>query len=132
MQYSNTFERDWSFYLNSQQIFTFCGKTDRELWQKVVSCSTGKTAKECFYSLDSKGKVVPCSEPDILYVVLRTKAAVNLQIAQWAEMVAGGVLWPFEMKEIDHIYQLPDWVIKAVYKQAESLCIQRQNRSSER
>lgn len=121
MRYSPSFERDWTFYLRSRSEFTFCGKPDSEIHAKIIPSPSGKTAKECFLSLDSRGEVVPCLEPELLFEVLRTKAAINWQVRQWAEMLLGGVLRPLELVECRETYGLPEWVLEAILNQSERL-----------
>lgn len=97
MKYSPSFKRDWEFYLRIKSEFTFCGKSDSEIQARIIPSTTGRTAKECFLFLDGMGKVVPCAEPELLFEVLRVKAAINWQIRQWAEMLSEGVLMPSEL-----------------------------------
>lgn len=118
-KYSPSFERDWYFYSKSSEIFTFCGKPDQEIWDKISTDKEfGHSAKDSFLELDSSGKIIGCSEPELLFLVLRTKAAVNWQIKQWAEMLSTGVLFLSEFSECKTMYELPDWVIDSTLKQA--------------
>jgi hypothetical protein len=121
VRYSPSFERDWTFYLNSRSTFEFCGKTDEEIKAKIIPDPSGRSAKECFLFLDGRGEIVPCSEPDLLFEVLRVKAGINWQIRQWAEMLSGGVLMPSELVECRDAYHLPPWVLGGVLGQAVRL-----------
>lgn len=121
MRYSSSFQRDWEFYLRSREVFTFCGKPDSEILEKIKPDPNGSTAKECFLYLDGRGEVKPCSEPELLFQVLKTKAAVNWQVKQWAEMLLGGVLFPSELVECRDDYGLPKWVVEAVLNQSRKL-----------
>jgi hypothetical protein len=119
--YSASFERDWDFYLSSVGVFGFCGKHDNDLIQKTNSHLDGYSAKEAFAALDSRGKIIPCSETQLLLEVLRTKASVNWQIKQWAEMLVAGLLFPEELVECKKEFGLPGWAIDAVLNQAKKL-----------
>lgn len=121
MRYSPSFNKDWEFYLLSKTEFTFCGKPDSEIHTKITPSKTGLTAKECFLFLDGRGEIRPCSEPELLFEVLRVKASINWQIRQWAEMLSGGVLMPSELVECRKTYKLPGWVLEAVLNQARRL-----------
>lgn len=88
-KYSKRFEQDYQFYLSSIGVFDFCGTLN----PKFEAVPNGeRTAKECFYLIDSRGKNTPCSEPELLNQLLLTKAAINFQIKQWAEGFAEGTL----------------------------------------
>lgn len=121
MKYSPSFERDWKFYLGNRFEFTFCGKPDSEILARILPSPTGKTAKECFLHLDSKGEVVPCSESELLFEVLRAKASINWQVRQWAEMLSQGILMPSELVECMNAYNLPEWALEAVLNQSRRL-----------
>lgn len=132
------FERDYKFYFDNRQHFTFAGSDIKRLVQypgeseptelddegNIVSIpfafpysEQGKTAKDCFYKADSEGKRVPCSEPHLLVELLTCKAGVNLQIKQWAEGRADCTLCLVELQEYTEHYQCPEWVLKAVENQ---------------
>jgi hypothetical protein len=121
MRYSPSFQRDWKFYLDSRDVFTFCGKHDSEILEKILSDPNGLTAKECFLFLDGRGEIKPCSEPDLLFQVLKVKAAINWQVKQWAEMLLGGVLMPSELVECRDDYNLPSWVLESVLNQSRKM-----------
>lgn len=102
-------------------MFTFCGKHDSEILEKILSDPNGLTAKECFLFLDGRGEIKPCSEPDLLFQVLKVKAAINWQVKQWAEMLLGGVLMPSELVECRDDYNLPSWVLESVLNQSRKM-----------
>lgn len=96
MKYSKNFERDYYFYLKNIDNFDFCGTLN----PKYVAIEGGvKTAKECFYLIESEGKNIACGEPDLLNKLLLTKSAVNFQIKQWAEGIADGTLLLYEFSQ---------------------------------
>jgi hypothetical protein len=138
--FSPNFERDYAFYLNQKDTFTFAGtdvkkdysiqfpgepepmETDddgvlKPLPFTVPYSPTGKSAKVCFYQLDSEGKCKPCAEPELLVAILRCKASVNLNIKIWAQSRAEYTLSKEELKEYVKHYQAPDWVFKAIENQ---------------
>lgn len=132
------FEIDYQFYLSQRYAFSFCGSdlkevykiqfpTDPEFfgvdeegnqitWDFPYS-ENGKSAKECFYRLDSEGKRQPCREPQLLVEILTCKAGINLQIKIWAEGRAEYTLPLDELQEYINHYNCPDWVLKAVENQ---------------
>lgn len=119
--FSASLERDWAYYLRSREVFTFCGKSDKDLATKIKPDPDGSSAKLCFRELDSRGVVIGCSEPELLLDVLRTKAAINWQIKQWSKMMVGGIMFPSELMECRSSFQLPDWVLDATISQAVKL-----------
>ncbi|WP_335083062.1 hypothetical protein [Nostoc sp.] len=68
----------------------------------------GNDAKYCFWKLDSTGKILPCSQPELLYSILVCKKSVGFHLNIWAEGFE-------EMgEEIDYymaeFYHPPNWV----------------------
>jgi hypothetical protein len=116
MKYSPRFERDYEFYFKNINRFNFAG-IDIEKKYSIKQCSSGKSAKECFYILDSTGKIEDCSELELLYELLRCKASVNLHIKMYAESRAEGTLSKPELIEWLNNFESPDWVLNAVEKQ---------------
>lgn len=138
--FSPQFERDYIFYLSNKDVFTFAGSDlkkdygvqlpgEPEPIEKdddgkditvpfpIPYSSTGKSAKVCFYQLDSEGRCKPCAEPQLLVEILTCKAAINLQIKIWAQSRAEYTLSKFELLEyLDH-YKAPEWVFKAIENQ---------------
>jgi len=78
-KYSDNFERDYNFYIQNIDNFTFCTEEINVLYLK-----DGVDAKEAFFIFDSKGKLVPTFEPELLKSVIFIKKAINFQIIQWA------------------------------------------------
>lgn len=134
--FSPAFERDYTFYLSNKDTFTFAGsdlKKDygiqfpgepepfdeegKPLPFTVPYSATGKSAKVCFYQLDSEGKCKPCSEPELLVEILRCKASVNLNIKIWAQSRAEYTLSKVELLEYIEFYKAPEWVLKAIENQ---------------
>lgn len=137
MKYTESYQRDYEFYLGNRHNFNFSGKTEIT----PIADKKGKTAKEVFYMIDTHGKKknTPCCEPELLSELLKCKASVNLQIKMWAEARADGTLsgdefygdgetleWEEKIvddkREVKAIkkqsiakeYELPEWAIKAV------------------
>lgn len=124
IKYHPSFNRDWEFYYNQRHQFIFAG-CNINLQYNFESSEKGKTAKECFYYLDSQGKKFPCSEYQLLIEILTCKAAVNLQIKIWAESRAEGTLPLFEIQEYMEYFQCPDWVSKSIENQRIKIIRQR-------
>ncbi len=135
-KFSPQFERDYAFYLSNKNTFTFPGsyikrdygiQFDRDKEEidedgniipfAIPYSSKGKSAKVCFFSLDSTGKSKPCFEPELLVQILTCKAAVNLQIKIWSQSRAEYTVSLSEIKEYMDFYQAPDWVLKAIENQ---------------
>ena len=123
-KYSKNFDRDYDFYLRNVDIFTFSGKAP----PIVLLNRDGKSAKECFHIFDSTGVLHACREQILLKDLLVTKASVNLHISLWAQGVVQGVLCPPELEEMMGEYGAPDWVAKAVLRQAEPRLIEQSKR----
>lgn len=119
--YSDNFERDWSFYVETRDIFTFSGDYLAEYASEYDPM--GVTAKEAFHKYDSTGEKVPTREPVLLAEVFRCKASVNLHIKMWAQGVAEYTFPDFYeyMEEIG----APEWVIEAVEKQSKKIAERR-------
>lgn len=138
--FSPNFERDYTFYLSNKDTFTFAGSNtkvaygiqfpgepepvekDEDGKDNIVPFDipylpTGKSAKVCFYQLDSEGKCKPCAEPELLLEILACKAAVNLQIQTWAQSRAEFSLSKIELLEYMEFYKAPEWVFKAIENQ---------------
>jgi hypothetical protein len=82
----------------------------------------GRTAIECWFAKDTHGKTLPCSEPDVLSKVTRSKQSVNLQVKLWAEDVADGmILRQTELSE--YTYGWPEWVFRATMEQAGKIAM---------
>lgn len=138
--FSPQFERDYTFYLSNKDVFTFAGSDlkkdygvqfpgEPEPIEKdddgkditvpfpISYSPTGKSAKVCFYQLDSEGRCKPCAEPQLLVEILTCKAAINLQIKIWAQSRAEYTLSKFELLEYLEHYKAPEWVFKAIENQ---------------
>lgn len=113
MKYSPNFERDYTFYLNNVDNFTFCGTLLPK--HLAVYDKNGVTAKEAFYHIESSGKNKPTKEPDLLNKLLLCKASVNFQIKQWAEGRADGTLPHIEFNGDGETLEWQDVVIKHKY-----------------
>lgn len=143
--FSKNFERDYNFYLKNLDEFNFCGTLNPK--HSAIEDTNGLSAKECFYYIESQGKNKPCREPKLLNALLLTKASINFQIKEWAQGRADGTLrliefskrlisdfgiyvnediqtlaWeneePVYYRDIETQYNLPEWVVNAVEKQA--------------
>jgi hypothetical protein len=138
--FSPQFERDYTFYLSNKDEFTFAGTDTKKDYGiqfpgepepiekdedgkdvtvkfPIPYSPTGKSAKVCFYQLDSEGKCKPCSEPQLLVEILRCKASVNLNIKTWAQSRAEFTLSKFELLEYLEQCKAPEWVFRAIENQ---------------
>jgi len=138
--FSPQFERDYTFYLSNKDNFTFAGSDlkiqygiqfpgEPEPIEKdddgkdivvpfpIPYSPTGKSAKVCFYQLDSEGRCKPCAEPHLLTEILTCKAAINLQIKIWSQSRAEYTLSKIELLEYLEYYKAPEWVLKAIENQ---------------
>ena len=114
MKYSENFERDYNVYVNNAENFKFCGT----LKPKFEAIPKGiKSAKEVFYTIDSRGINIPTAEPELLNDLLLCKASLNFHIKMWAEGRADATLPYWELLEIQKEFNLPDWVIVATERQ---------------
>lgn len=117
MRYSKNFERDYTFYLKSIDIFNFCGTLDPKY--TAIQKDNAPTAKEIFYKVESDGRsigylksgiksklFVDCKEASLFNSLQLCKSGVNFQIKQWAESRAEGTLplGEFSKKEYATIY----------------------------
>jgi len=118
MKYSKEFERDYNFYLSNIDNFNFCG---RILKYKITFDKNGKTAKEVFFDIDSRGKISPCSQPELLYRLILCKASVNFMIKQWADGVWRHLWFPSDTQEVMECYHCPEWVKIAIENQYQKL-----------
>lgn len=82
MKYSQNFNRDWEFYTSNLNTLEFWGGDRIPTVEYSVS---GVSAKDCFYTYDSTGKLIPCKDHELVKSTLRFKKALNFQIKQWAE-----------------------------------------------
>lgn len=80
--------------------------------------ANGFTAMECWYARDARGEVLPCREFAELSKVERSKKSWNLQIEQWAEDIADGLLLR-QAELIDYCHGLPSWIFSATINQAQ-------------
>lgn len=132
MKYSKNFDRDYNWYFKYREEFNFCGSIEPKF--KAIEDINGVGAKEALFSIDTHGKNIPTKEPLLLNELLLCKAGINFQIKQWAEGRAEGLLplVEFSQKEahlkygipidnnvldIQHEYELLDWMIVAVENQ---------------
>lgn len=114
-KYSPNFERDYTWYLKYKDVFTFDGTLHTS--DKVKYDEKGKDAKYCFYIFDSRGKVIPTNEPELLFQIHKCKGSINFNIKMWAEDRGKGWLSKLEFDEIVKEYELLDWMVEAVEKQ---------------
>lgn len=81
VKYGKGFNRDYGFYERHIGKFTYVG----EDLSTPEADLTGADAKKAFHALDSNGKWIPCSEPNKLIDLLKTKKAINFHLKMWGE-----------------------------------------------
>jgi hypothetical protein len=111
-KYSNSFERDYSFYLRHVGRFEFAGGAEIP---EVPHDEKGVSAKAAFHAFDSNGKLLPCSEPDLFRSLMVTKKGINFHLKMWGEGYGDGLMGVHEYME-DFVGP-PDWVEKAFRNQ---------------
>ena len=111
-KYSLNFERDYNWYLNHKDIFTFSGSVDRKNYLEG-----NKSVKECFYIYDSQGKLEGCEDNDLLKKIFKCKESINFQIKEWSIGRADATLPKIEFEKVIKEYDLLDWMIDAVERQ---------------
>lgn len=105
----------WLLIVSDDFIFT--GSSPAKYWYPYAK--DGMPALEAFHLIESRGfpKRLAVSEPEKLQKLLRTKAAINMQIKLWAEGRADGTLPKDELRSILEEYKAPQWVFEAVENQ---------------
>ena len=76
MKVSTKVKRNFDFYLQYSDKFSFCG-------ENVVFNNhdeNGLSALECFAYFDSQGRVMPCREYDTFVKVIQCKKSINWHI----------------------------------------------------
>lgn len=112
MKFSKNFERDWQWYLENKDVFTFSGSPPKE-----IKKGNKYTAKEAFYLFDSQGKVVETTEPILLQQIFKCKESINFQVKEWSQDRARGYLPKIEFEKIIEELNLLPWMVEAVEKQ---------------
>jgi len=107
---------DYEFYRDTP--LDMIGHLDGE--DKAIAEFTspsGDSALECYFALDTHGKMLVCREPDVFRKSLRGKKSVNLQIKLWAEDIADGMLLR-QAELVEYVHGWSEWVLRAVMEQA--------------
>ena len=86
---------------------------------QISGNTSGKSALECWFLLDTHGKNAPCREPEVLSKAMRGKQSWNLQIKMWAESLAEGTLFQWEL--VDYCHGLPTWIFDATMNQSRKI-----------
>ena len=82
----------------------------------------GASALDAWFSLDSLGRTIPCREPELHDLAISGKASWNLQIAEWANDLADGMLLTIrELNEYTNGH--PAWIKKSAIKQARAIVL---------
>lgn len=114
IKYSKRFEEDFDFYYRNRNKYNFAGE-DIEKYFEIKNDSNGNSAKECFFYFDSNGiKQFNCSEKELFFEIIRCKKSINLHIKMYAESIAEGTLFPFEIEEISDQIKAPEWFVNSI------------------
>ena len=119
-KYSDSFKRDFSWYLSVRHIFNFDGNHSyfNKKGENIIQFDkNGVDGKKAFFDYDSSGRITKTKHPNLLHVLLKTKGSVNLHIKMYAEDRAKGVLPKILFEEICKEYNTPTWFAEAVEKQ---------------
>ena len=127
-KYSKGFERDFLFYMENKEIFTFFGNYP----PKVSYDPSGVDAKRAFYIHESTGKYVPTSEQALLQELLVCKKSINFHIKMWAEGYAEWVLLESDIEEINRGFKCPPWVQKGIENQGMRIRIKNEDKDKKR
>ena len=116
-KYSKKFNRDYDFYLQNLDTFSFGGVNvgDDMVFHDPTN---GVPAKQSFWNYDTQGKLLPTNEPELLKRVIICKKSINLHIKMWV----GG--YEEMMEGIDYYMNLfhgqpPRWVEDSFRKQLQ-------------
>ncbi len=115
MKYKPAFERDYLFYYQNRHRFKFAGC----LIPQVPCQSDGVDAKKAFWNFDSKGKLLPCREPELFAEIMSCKKSINLHLIMWAEGYQDCLISVSELME--SFIDPPTWVKEALIKQIEKV-----------
>ena len=110
-RFSKRFNEDWNFYVANADKFCFCG----ERLEQFACDLDGLSAKHCFHTLDSTGKLKPCKEPELLYMVVVCKKSVNLHINMWVHGYDDVCIGIQEL--LEEFIEPPTWVETALRMQ---------------
>ncbi len=111
-KYSNSFEKDFIWYIRNRHNFDFDGRLDRD----IIFDRSGVDGKQCFYIFDSTGVLMPTKHPRLVKVLLKTKGSINLHIKMWKEDKLSGCLFRDSFIEIVEEFLLLPWMINIIYK----------------
>lgn len=109
---SKKFKKVWKFYTDNMdnKKFQFCGENIH-----INEDSSGLTALECMFLLESTGKYPTCREPEILKKAIIFKKSINLHIKMWAEGYCDMLMGVNEY--LQEFKSPPPWIEKAFRKQ---------------
>ena len=122
-KYSKNYERDYKFYLDNLGHFSFIGTDMKEFKPPLGSTTT----KRAFLIFDSRGKLVPCDDPELFIKLLSFKKGLNFWLKYWAEGY-------FDMGESIDSYlenfngEVPSWVRLSFVNQIEKILNKRRNK----
>ena len=116
LKIKESFVQDTAWLLTVSDDFTFTGSTAT---YEFPESKTGLTPLQAFYVIESRGynNKISTTDAEKLKRILRTKAAINMQIKLWAEGRADGTLPKDELKSVLEEYKAPQWVTEAVENQ---------------
>lgn len=101
----------FKWLISVRNIFDFDGRLPKH---DIVYDPNGINGYDCFYQLDTHGKLYPTKHPEMVRRLVRTKGSVNLHIKLYKEGRQDGTLPAIDFAKIVKEYNLPKWFIKAV------------------
>ena len=120
MKYSESFERDFRWYLSMRHKFNFdgCEEYYNKKGDKIIFYDkNGVSGKDAFFQWDSNGKIKPTKHPNILHTLLKVKGSTNLHIKEYAEDRASCNMNLIEFRALCISFKSPDWFREAVERQ---------------
>lgn len=110
------FKEMTQWLLTVSDDFTFTGSTST---YEYLQSKEGLTPLQAFYIIETNGygSKFTTTDTEQLKRLLRTKAAINMQIKLWAEGRADGTLPLPELEEVLKEYNAPTWVFDAIENQ---------------
>ena len=108
----SSFTRDWNFYIKNLGKLTFWG--GRTIPVPPYS-KDGVSGKECVYSFESVGVLLPCREPELFEEVIKFKKSLGFHIKMWSEGFHDMCMSIDEY--LDVLEDVPDWVRKSFKNQ---------------
>jgi hypothetical protein len=109
-------KEDFEFYRDTPLDTIGHGDAEDSFISEVAS-PNGHSALECYFMLDTHGKMGACREPDVFRKALRGKKNVNLQVKMWAEGLNDPLVTD-QADLLDYTHKMPRWIFTSAINQA--------------